>query len=232
MIGFQADFSNKTILNYCKNNTNSLSALCDKYGSDKGSLMSEGHVYDWYPHSYTDYYYSIFNHCRNSICKVFECGIGTNDPEIDSSMGIRGNPGASLRVWKDYFPNAKIYGADIDRNILFNSERIYTYYVDQLDVASVQNMWLEINETNFDIIIDDGLHTSEAGISLFTNSISYLSEIGIYIIEDVKKDQYDNYLQFFDSSLYHVEYINLFRKDSELYDNSLIIIRKISQLTL
>ena len=34
-------------------------------------------------------------------------------------MGIKGKPGASLRVWKDYFPNANIIGVDIDENILF-----------------------------------------------------------------------------------------------------------------
>ena len=33
-------------------------------------------------------------------------------------MTLNGKPGASLKVWKDYFVNAQIFGADIDRNIL------------------------------------------------------------------------------------------------------------------
>ena len=55
-----------------------------------------------------------------------------------------GKPGASLRVFRDYFLNAKIYGADIDKNILFTSDRIFTYYVDQLDEISILSMWNKI----------------------------------------------------------------------------------------
>ena len=40
-------------------------------------------------------------------------------------------PGASLRSWREYFPNAQIFGADVDRSILFNSDRINCCWVDQ-----------------------------------------------------------------------------------------------------
>ena len=76
---------------------------------------------------------------------------------IKSSMGSIGKPGASLRMWKDYF-QYNIYGADIDRDILFNEERINTYYVDQLNTESIKSMWKDIGLNDFDIIIDDGLH--------------------------------------------------------------------------
>ena len=36
-------------------------------------------------------------------------------------------------MWKEYFSNAEIYGADIDKNVLFFENRIKTYHVDQLD---------------------------------------------------------------------------------------------------
>ena len=49
-----------------------------------------------------------------------------------------GKPGASLRVWRDYFPNAIIYGADIDKDILFAEERIKTFYIDQLDPVAIK----------------------------------------------------------------------------------------------
>ncbi len=113
--------------------------LCDQYGSDKGSLTDANQSYSWSAHSYADYYTQIFSHCRNSVNKVFECGLGTNNPNLLSSMGINGKPGASLRVWRDYFPNAQIYGADIDTEILFSEERIQTYYIDQLNPVSIQN---------------------------------------------------------------------------------------------
>ena len=55
-------------------------------------------------------------------------------------MTSTGKPGASLKVWKDYFKNAKIFGADIDKRILFQEERINTYEVNQLDPSSIKKM--------------------------------------------------------------------------------------------
>jgi hypothetical protein len=69
--------------------------------------------------------------------KVFECGVGTNNPNITSNMGVNGQPGASLRVWRDYFQNAEVFGADIDRGILFEEQRIRTFYVDQTNKDSI-----------------------------------------------------------------------------------------------
>jgi hypothetical protein len=101
-------------------------------------------------------------------------------------MGPNGKPGASLRGWADFFPNSSIFWADIDRNILFDTERIKTFYCNQLDKWDIFNLWSnsELNE-NFDIIIEDGLHTPEANITFFENSIHKLNPGGFYIIEDV-----------------------------------------------
>ena len=56
-------------------------------------------------------------------------------------MTENGIPGVSLRVWIDYFFNAKIYGGDIDKEILFEEERSKTFYVDQLNSNSIKSMW-------------------------------------------------------------------------------------------
>lgn len=82
-------------------------------------------------------------------------------------MTENGIPGASLRVWRDYFFNANIYGADIDKDILFKEEKIKTFYVDQLDTKSIKQMWANIGVENFDIIIEDGLHEPEANLNFF-----------------------------------------------------------------
>lgn len=86
-------------------------------------------------------------------------------------MGI----GASLRMWSEYFPNAMIYGADIDETVLFGTEKIVTSWVDQLDPDSIRSMWDSIGVTNFDVMIDNGLHTFQAGKTLFENSVHMLS---------------------------------------------------------
>jgi len=83
-----------------------LTELMDKYGSDKGTF-----------HGYTNVYENILNKKRHNIELVLEIGIGTNDPNLPSTMGKYGKPGASLRAWRDYLPNAQIVGLDIDRKI-------------------------------------------------------------------------------------------------------------------
>jgi hypothetical protein len=221
-----SDAHNGTLSFYLKNYNCELSQLCDLYGSDKGEVESKGHPYPWPSHSYADYYASLFSHCRLSPTKVFECGLGTNNPEIISSMGVNGKPGASLRVWRDYFPNATIYGADIDKDVLFEERRIKTYYVDQLDPESILGMWSEVGVKDFDFMLDDGLHTFEAGSTLFSNSISMLADHGIYVIEDVSGPDLREYDRYFSNLDYHVEFISLHRVGMVLHNNNLVVIRK------
>jgi hypothetical protein len=211
---------------YRKNYECELSRLCDYYGSDKGEVQSTGHPYPWPSHTYADYYSSLFSHCRLAPTKVFECGLGTNNPDIVSSMGVNGKPGASLRVWRDYFPNAKIYGADIDKEVLFEEDRIKTFYVDQLDPESIHDLWVEVGVNDFDFMLDDGLHTFEAGSTLFLNSISRLAQHGVYVIEDVNGPDLREYEMFFSQLNYRVEFISLHRPGMDLNDNSLVVIRK------
>lgn len=137
-----------------------------------------------------------------------------------------GKPGASLRVWRDYFPNAIIYGADIDKDILFAEERIKTFYIDQLDPVAIKECWSSINERDFDFIVDDGLHTFDAGLTLFVQSIDRLSIDGVYIIEDVAINDLIKYKKFFSNSEYEVDYVLMNRPDLPLSDNSLVVIRK------
>jgi hypothetical protein len=218
--------SEKFYVFYDKHYASEMAGLCDKYGSDKGSLKTGEHVYRWMAHSYTDFYSRTFSHCRRSVRKVFECGLGTNSPALVSSMGIAGKPGASLRMWKDYFPEAIIYGGDIDEQILFHEERIKTFYLDQLDPQAISAFWQQVGERDFDLMIDDGLHTFEGGTTLFEHSIEQLADTGIYVIEDVLRDDLVRYKNFFDNTDYLVDYVTMFRPKVGLGDNSLIAVRK------
>ena len=67
---------------------NKLDKLAEKYKTDK-----------YGKHHYTKVYYDLFKDRQRSVKKVIEMGIAE---------------GASLRMWRDFFPNAQIYGADID----------------------------------------------------------------------------------------------------------------------
>jgi hypothetical protein len=157
------------------NNTTDLCSIMNKYGSDKGN---------GFHHNYTLLYKAIFENRRNEALNLFEVGLGTNNTDVPSNMGLNGKPGASLYGWREYFPNANIVGADVDKRILFQSDRISTFYVDQLNSEVIKNMWDNIPYM-FDIIIDDGLHTYNANINFLNNSLNKLKKNGIYIIEDI-----------------------------------------------
>jgi len=140
-------------------------------------------------------------------------------------MDVPRTPGASLRVWRDYFPNAIVVGADIDRDTLFEEERIRTFYIDQTDPKAIAEFWETVGLGDFDFIVDDGLHTFEAGRVLFEESISRLAKDGIYVIEDVRPVDLLRYQNYFPEKEYLVDYVNLYRPGTELADNNLVVVR-------
>ena len=207
-----------------------LNHLFDLYGSDKGTLNDElEKPYSWNAHTYGSYYSKLFDHCRDNISLVFECGIGTNHSKLASSMGIFGKPGASLKAWRDYFSNALIYGADIDKKILFQEERICTLYLNQENKNDIEFMWSQINKSNFDLMVDDGLHTFKAAINLFENSIQYLKSNGIYIIEDIANSDLLKFKNYFDQKLsfYNYNLVVMHKQKYKKGNNNLLEIRKV-----
>lgn len=145
-----------------------------KWGSDKAS------------NSYTPLYSALFKERCDQQLRVFELGLGTNNLDVESNMGVFGAPGASLRGWRQLFPHALVYGADIDRRILFEEDRIKTFFCDQLDRSSIRELWShEGLQEGADIIIEDGLHTLEANLSFLEESLKHLRPNGIYVTEDI-----------------------------------------------
>lgn len=169
--------------------------LCDimkKYGTDK--VYNPERIKDLHSsHNFTVFYDALFSPIRYEKFNLFEIGIGSLDEHVLSHMepnnGFR--PGDSLRAWKEYFPNAQIYGGDVDEKILFNDEdRIHTYYFNQICSKCIYEFKTKlVNDTGgipikFDIIIDDGLHIFEANFVSFQNMYDLLNPGGVYIIED------------------------------------------------
>ncbi len=154
-----------------------------KYGSDKSR-----------PNNYTTVYSALFKERYGQPLRIFELGLGTNDPDATSNMGVFGVPGASLRGWRELFPHALVYGADIDRRILFQEDRIKTFYCDQLDPSSIRELWSQPDlQGGADIIIEDGLHTFEANVSFFQGSLDHLRPGGIYVTEDIGWNRVDEW---------------------------------------
>ena len=152
-----------------------LKELYDHYGSDKAGY-----------HDYHVLYGSLLSEPA-SVTALLEIGLGTNNPRLISNMGAGGRPGASLRAFRDFLPNAQVYGADIDRRILFEEERIRTFFVDQTDPASLTALASMIGD-DYDLIIDDGLHSPDANLAVLGFGLPKLKAGGWLVIEDIRAE--------------------------------------------
>ena len=230
-LNFDNSFQRSMRINYLIKE-NDLAELCDKYGTDKGSNQKYNPNDTWPSHTYTDFYNDVFSKNRLDVKNVFECGIGTNNSDVKGFFKLGGKPGASLRVWKEYFPNAFVYGADIDSRCLVQEERIISHVMDQTDALSIQDYFKYVKCEEFDVMLDDGLHEFSAGRILFENAFPYLKLGGLYIIEDVVLQDLESYRDYFMDSINYVRFISLQRDKSGLKSiahNSIIVIEKRDQ---
>jgi hypothetical protein len=136
-----------------------LSPLATKYGTDKGI-----HV-----HNYTPFYNEHLSSIRKQVTKVLEIGV------LD---------GASLRMWKDYFPQAIIYGIDLGPRPNYG-ERIKTFVANQANRGALQK-FIDTYGGEFDLIIDDGGHHHHQQQISFGFLFQFVKPDGYYIIEDLQ----------------------------------------------
>jgi len=214
------------IKRFVPNKSTILCEIMSRNKSDKGGIDYEN---SW--HNYTTFYDVLFKERRFESNRIFELGLGTNNVNIESNMGENGKPCASLYGWSEYFPNSKIYGADIDKNILVNNDKFKTFYCDQTSVNDIKKLWenIELFE-DFDIIIDDGLHNFDANICFFENSIHKLNINGYYIIEDislVNLEKFINKINELSNKMINYEFnlLNLYSKNNN-WDNNLLVIKR------
>src|SRR5512135_143176 len=92
-----------------------LCELAFRYGTDKCPQIG---------HQYTPFYYELMKDRRELVKKVVEIGIGY--PGCLREKGFHYYTGASLRMWRDFFPNAHVYGADFREACMFMDNRITT----------------------------------------------------------------------------------------------------------
>lgn len=192
-----------------------LTEIMIKHGSDKGG----GH------HNYTEYYEKLLGHLRNDKINLLEIGIGTMNPNIPSSMaGTPGGytPGSSLRGWKEYFPNGRIYGCDIDKEILFFDNRIQTFFLDQTSPKSIDEAICKVDRT-YDIIVDDGLHDFNVNCKVMKQIFHKLNDDGYYIIEDILPYLYNPEHIFTEGIEW--KYIRI-PNEKNNFDNNILVARK------
>jgi len=90
--------------------------------------------------------------------------------------------GDSILLWRDFFPNAIITGADITQCPRLHSEsRVEVFY----ENAYTHNFVDKFPKNHFDIIIDDGPHTFESMQFFLKNYLELVQPGGLLILEDI-----------------------------------------------
>jgi SAM-dependent methyltransferase len=164
--------------------SDSITDLC-RFGSEfptdkspfKHSIASQLHR-----HPYTAVYDLLFAKMRYEAIVFGEIGILRNQ---------------SMMCWRSYFPNAILYGWDIDKEKLKNAEKAAlrnTKYglMNVKEPVSISQCLSSANQ-KFDVLIDDSTHEFDDQIRVIEIATEYLRPGGILAIEDIYqgRDGYD-----------------------------------------
>jgi hypothetical protein len=147
-----------------------LTELCEiayRYGTDKCPQIK---------HHFTELYAGLF--AREEVRKVVEIGIGQED-----GMFPGYKPGASLRMWAEWYPRARVWGIDVDPRLMFIEERITTLVGDQREELDLLQV-VDAVGPDVDLWIDDGLHTVDSQVWTCRTVLPLLWDDAIYVIED------------------------------------------------
>ena len=171
-----------------------LTKLAIKYGTDK-----------WGKH-YTPYYYNLYRNKskRRNVRKVLEIGVGE---------------GAGLRTFRDFFPNAVIYGAEIADDRIFEEDRIKVYKCDQSKAVDLIRL-LQKTGRDIDLVVEDGSHKPFDQVVTCLEILPDLERGTTYVIEDVADIRVFKEIKKYYSQ---AELVRLGKR----YDDQLVIIKKI-----
>jgi methyltransferase family protein len=133
------------------------------YGSDKRT-----------GHRFAPVYERHLKTRRRQIHKVLEIGVG--------GYNNRYAGGASLRMWRTYFPAATLYGFDIKPHAI-DEPRITFIQGDQSRQEDLEQL---AALGPYDLIIDDGSHINEHVLLSFECLWPALAPGGLYVIEDTE----------------------------------------------
>lgn len=146
-----------------------LQEIGKKHGTDKWSQTC------FQGESYLHIYHRYFDPIRHQPLNILELGAGA---------------GASLRMWKEYFPQAQIFGVDINPDSKgHEEERISISILSQDDKVGLED--LASSAGGFDIIIDDASHITQLTLASYQILFPHLNVDGYYVIEDLIMSYWD-----------------------------------------
>lgn len=137
----------------------------------------------WGIHKYAMHYQTHLSSLRNQAINLLEIGVG--------GQSAPNKGGASLRMWKAYFPKANIYAIDIFDKSAIEEPRVKIFKGSQADPEFLA--WAAQKIGKLDVIIDDGSHVNEHVLASFHVLFPLLAENGIYAIEDLQTSYWPSF---------------------------------------
>lgn len=187
------------------------------YFTDKGRFSESNKYFNTSVvdlHNYTNTYEKMFCPLKYDKLNLLEIGIYN---------------GGSIKLWRDYFINARIVGLDIVYTPIaketLKNENVTILIGDSTDKNS-DVLTKHFENESFDIIIDDGNHSFEYQLLTLQNFFPKLKKGGIYVIEDVEDRTIKNNIMLNQFKMFKdFEIIDLRNKDKR-DDSVLFIFRK------
>lgn len=140
------------------------------YGTDKSNAA----------HGYSRLYERHLAPRRRQVKSVLEIGIGG----VTSRTGLATRAGGqSLKMWRSYFPNARIVGIDIHEKAV-RGRRIAVERGSQDDPEFLRRIAHEYGP--FDVVVDDGSHVAAHVLASFEVLFHHVVPGGTYVIEDLE----------------------------------------------
>lgn len=190
----QLDCSNE-LINYIKlhtqveNISNENKNLFKLYQDHTGKVSDKWNIY-------LKTYNRLFKEIINKPLRMLEIGIQN---------------GGSLEIWEKYFNNVELLiGCDIDprcNNLFYDSNKISIIVGDANTYKT--EMEIENISKHFNLIIDDGSHTSADIIKSFCKYFPKLDDDGIFIIEDLHCSYFPSYEGGLGYELSSIEFFKL-----------------------
>jgi hypothetical protein len=149
-----------------------LCQLATKYGTDKSPYNIQTHRHPYTP--IYDMFLAPYKYLPQTL-KLGEVGVLN---------------GASIRMWRDYFPTASLFGFDISPNTLKHIEAIPNTSGILVDAGNVNGLKTSLtsacsDEKKFDILIEDASHCLKHQLLFLKTALEYIRPGGLLIIEDI-----------------------------------------------
>ncbi len=130
----------------------------------------------------------------HNYCVKYEKWLPFNRLEPINILEIGVLQGHSLLTWREYYPNAKVIGIDINpecKNHENIDNNIFVEIGSQDDPDFLKYVIDKFGP--FDMILDDGSHMNSHIIFSFLNLIDSLKSEGVYIVEDSCTSYWEEY---------------------------------------